>query len=97
MTRGRLAVVGAVLVLAGLAVQGGEFSTLDWLTLRRQVATERAAVDSLTRRLDSLRRRAKAIETDTVEQERLARERWGYVRPGETLFRLVRPGEGEAR
>ena len=85
----RLAGLAAALVLAGLAFQAGEYSTLDWLKLRRQVALERQAVRDLEVALDSLARLAHALETDPLTQERAAREQFGMIRRGERLYRLV--------
>ena len=89
MSRLELAgIVGAIVLLA-LAFQGGEYGTLDWLQLRRQLAEERAAVRAVEVELDSLGRAARALETDAVAQERAAREQFGMIRPGEILYRLV--------
>ena len=93
MTRGRLVALGAALLLAGLAVQAGEYSTLDWLRLRRQLAEERRAVQALEGELDSLARLARALETDPAAQERAAREQFGMIRRGELLYRLVPPAD----
>ena len=89
MTRARLVGIAAALVLAGLAFQAGEYGTLDWLKLRRQVGEERRAVQDLESRLDSLERLAHALETDPAAQERAAREQFGMIRKGELLYRLV--------
>ncbi len=79
-----------VLVVGGVVfgVFGGEYSTLDWVTLRRQVAEERAAVAALAVENDSLRLVAEALEEDPWTQERVARERFGMLRPGEILYRV---------
>lgn len=71
------------------AWQGGEYSTGNWLTLRKQAAEERAAVASLKTALDSLSGVATAVERDPAEQERIAREEFGMIRNGEYLYRLV--------
>ena len=93
MTRTAWAGIG-VLVLAGIVVvQGGEFSTWNYIELKRRVAEERRAVAQLEREVDSLVRRLKAVETDPAVQERLARERFGMSRPGEHLYRLTLPDE----
>ncbi len=89
MKRTRIAGIAAALVLAGLAFQSGEYSTLDWLTLRRQLADERQAERDLEAELDSLGRLARALESDPVAQERAAREEFGMIRKGEILYRLV--------
>jgi cell division protein FtsB len=86
---GPIAGVCAALVLGWVAVFGGEYSTLDWLNLRRQVAAERQAVLHLRATLDSLGRLAHDLETNPSAQERAAREQFGMIRNGEILYRLV--------
>jgi len=80
--------VGAV-VLLGLAVWGGEYSTADWLTMRRQLADERDKVAVLQVEVDSLAKAAKDLETNPAVQERVAREEFGMIRDGEILYRVV--------
>ena len=89
MTRPRLAGIAGAVVLAGLAFQAGEYGTVDWLKLRRQLVQERRAVRDLEVELDSLARLARALETDPAAQERAAREQFGMIRRGEILYRLV--------
>ena len=89
MKLGLIAGVCAALVLAWVGVFGGEYSTMDWLNLRRQVAEERQAVQQLRATLDSLGRLAHDLETSPAAQERAAREQFGMIRNGELLYRLV--------
>ena len=72
---------------------GGEYGTLDWWQLHRQVKEQRADIRRLTAQIDSLEREAKALEHDPAEQERVAREQFGMIRPGEILYRveIVKP------
>ena len=91
MTRPRLIALAAAVTLAGLAFQAGEYSTLDWLTLRRQRVEERRSVRDLELELDSLQRLARALEEDPAAQERAAREQFGMIKQGELLYRLVPP------
>jgi cell division protein FtsB len=81
--------LAAAALLAGVAFQAGEYSTLDWLMLRGRLARERQAVRELEVELDSLARRARALDSDPVAQERAAREEFGMIRNGEVLYRLV--------
>ena len=89
VTRARLAGLGGGIALVLVAAFGGEYSTFDWLTLRRQLATERDSVAALRAGLDSLARLARALETDPATQERTAREQFGLIRDGEILYRFV--------
>jgi cell division protein FtsB len=82
-------------ILAGLgfalyfALQGGEYGILDLRKLRGEVARESTAVVQLRALVDSLDRVARAVEQDPRAQERVARERFGMLRKGEFLYRLV--------
>ena len=93
MTRPRIVGIAGAVVLAGLAFQAGEYGTVDWLKLQRQLTQERQAVRDLEAALDSLGRLARALETDPAAQERAAREQFGMIRKGEILYRLVPPVE----
>jgi len=93
VTRPRLAGIAGAVVLAALAFQAGEYGTVDWLKLRRQLIQERRAVRDLEVELDSLARLARALETDPAAQERAAREQFGMIRRGEILYRLVPQAE----
>jgi cell division protein FtsB len=89
VTAGRVAAV--VLVLAALfALLAGEYSTWDYLTLRREEREERARIDTLRREVDSLEKEALAAERDPAVQERLARERYGMIRDGERVYTIWR-------
>jgi cell division protein FtsB len=85
-----LAVLLAALVFA---LQGGEYSTGQWLELRRRERAVQNEVDSLGREVDSLARLRRLVETDPAWQERIAREQYGMLRKGEIEFTVVRPEE----
>jgi len=89
VTRTRIAGLAGACVLLALAAWGGEYSTADWLTMRRQLADERDKVAALTAEVDSLAKAAKDLETNPIVQERVAREEFGMIRNGELLYRVV--------
>lgn len=88
MTRAQLAALAVLVAGMAFGAFGGEYGTFDWLQLKRQVREERAAIQQLQVQLDSLRREADALEHDPATQERVAREQFGMIRPGEILFRV---------
>ena len=92
MTPTRWAAIAAVLFAIWFGLQGGEYATTDLLDLQRREDSTRADVTRLRRVVDSLQKEATAIETDLRTQERVARERFGMIRRGELLYRLV-PGD----
>jgi cell division protein FtsB len=93
VSRARLAALVVLILALVFAVQGGEYSTWDWLELRRAEAREEAAVQVLRKIVDSLEKEAVAIERDPRVQERVAREAFGMIREGEFLYRIVPPRE----
>jgi cell division protein FtsB len=89
VSRTRIAGLAGAVILLALAAWGGEYSTADWLTMRRQLADERDKVAALQVEVDSLATAAKDLETDPAVQERVAREEFGMIRDGEVLYRVV--------
>jgi cell division protein FtsB len=92
--------VWAAIIVAALvfAVQGGEYSTLDLLHQRRDRRHMLAAIDSLTRVVDSMRRYRDQLQRDPKLQERVAREDFGMVRgTKELLYRFAAPRDSAQR
>jgi cell division protein FtsB len=89
--------LGAFLAALAFALLGGEYSTFDLVTLRRQAGEEAVRVAELQRMVDSLAVAARAIERDPRVQERVARESFGMIRQGEFLYKLVSPESTAAR
>ncbi len=67
------------------------------LISRWQLASEQSSlqsqIQSLRRTEDSLRSTIYTLQHDTLAVERLARERYGYVRPGERVYIIDRDNE----
>ena len=86
----RTQVIVVILALALLfAVQGGEYSTWDWMTLRREETDEKSRIVELRKEVDSLEKEAIAVERDPATQERLARELYGMLRKGEFVYNII--------
>ena len=72
------------------AIQGGEYSTTALIKQRTREQMLRAAIDSLTRTVDSLRAYRRRLQEDPSLQERVAREQFGMVRGDkEILYRFI--------
>jgi cell division protein FtsB len=88
MTRGaraRLALVALALVAILFVFV---FPTRSYLAQRRQVATARHDVEVLREQNDKLQALA-ALRQTPAEIERMAREQFHYVKPGETVYDVV--------
>ncbi len=88
MTRAQGVALGVFVAGLAFGAFGGEYGTFDWLQLKQQVRQERQAIEDLKVELDSLQREADALEHDPATQERVAREQFGMIRPGEILYRV---------
>jgi cell division protein FtsB len=91
VTGARWAALAALVFALYFGIQGGEYGTTDLFALRHQEEAEQSQVQRLRHVVDSLQREAVAIEGDLRVQERVARERFGMIRRGELLYRLVPP------
>ena len=91
--RAQRLVLAAILVgVVIFAIQGGEYGTWDLVRQRSTREHLQARIDSLTRIVDSLERRNRAIRSDPAVQERIAREEFGMVKGDkELLYRFADP------
>jgi cell division protein FtsB len=88
--KGALA-LALVLLLAGAALMGGTYSTVDYVRIRNQKQKAQDQIQQLRREVDSLARYDRALRTDPDTLERVARESFGMIKPGEHLYQVVRP------
>jgi len=96
MRRLKRAVVPALLLLAlYYALFGGEYSAFELRRTRMDVDGQKAELAELRLRIDSLQARIDSLEHDPATLERIARERFGLIREGETLYRFAPSSEGE--
>ena len=90
----RFRLVLGLVLLAGavyFALFGGEYNVLDVQRIRREYAAEQERSRQLEAEIARLRARVDSLESDSATIERIARERWGLIRPGERLYRFEEP------
>ncbi len=87
--------VGALAVLV-YAIEGGEYGTSDLLTQRDRKNALARNVEELAQDVDSLRAELKAVTSDPVRLERMAREEWGMVRGDKELLYRMRTDTSRA-
>jgi len=85
----RAIVPGLLLVAAYYAVFGGEYSVFELRAARASVETERADLVRLRHEIDSLEAWTDSLQSDPATIERIAREEYGMIREGETLYRFA--------
>lgn len=92
LRRSAVAVFTLALLVVGAAVVTNVVPYRQILEQRRQVATAAAQLDELKEENTVLAAQRDALQTP-VEIERLAREKLGYVRPGEVAYVVLDPPE----
>jgi len=86
----RLALGAALLLGSGYAaVFGGQYDHFEVRQVRIERDLEAARLDSARSEAARLVARADSLETDSATIERVARERYGLIRPGERLYRFA--------
>jgi len=89
MTRWKRFVFPGLLGLACYAgVAGGEYSLAEGRRARAELADRREELRIAIARNDSLRARIDSLLHSDEALERLARERYGFIREGEYLYRI---------
>lgn len=75
------------------AVFGGEYSIFGLRRAREEARKEQVQLRLLQHQIDSMKALADSVKHDSATLERLARERYGMVRKGETLYRFAQPDD----
>lgn len=89
MTTARWLALGVLALLVVFAFRGGPFTAGEYAELTRQEAAMKARIEDLEHEVDSLRAFRDSLETSPIVQERVAREQWGWIRPGEISVRIT--------
>ena len=76
---------------------GGEYSWSDLRGLEHDRDVAQVRLDSLRSAADSVALRADSLASDPFAIERTARERYGFLRKGEHLYRFVGPEDGSGQ
>ncbi|MDH3424767.1 MAG: septum formation initiator family protein [Gemmatimonadota bacterium] len=88
----RLLVPGLLLAAGYYAVFGGEYSVFEVRRARTNLEIESAMLVEVLGDIDSLSAWADSLRRDPATIERIAREDFGMIRDGETLYRFVETG-----
>ncbi len=82
------AVVAMLVLAVYFAIIGGEYTVLQIRQLEALQEERAAELAHAGARIDSLRQLAEQLRNDAEAIERVARERYGMIRDGETLYRF---------
>jgi cell division protein FtsB len=85
----------ARIVLAGVLVAVGMIFLLSDVGLwnlwkaQRRIETVQARIDDLERKNSAMNGRIERLKSDPFTIEKVARERYGYLKPGDRVYRIV--------
>lgn len=79
---------GLVAISFYVAVAGGEHSLMDARRARADLAARHADLRAVRQEIDSMRAWIDSLRHHDDALERLARERYGFIRDGEYLYRV---------
>lgn len=86
-----------IIALALLIVSVRQFQNgyRDWQQAQLVEKGFQAEIQELETERDRLKQRVEMLKNDTLTKERLVRKRFGYVKPGEVKFKIVKPERSE--
>lgn len=90
MTRQRIVIISAMTGLVMFFMLFSKYGLVTRLTMASDLDGLEATVVTLRATEDSLRSVVRVLEKDTLMLERIARERYGFVRPGEDVYIIRR-------
>ena len=86
-----IALAIVILVLCAVSAVFGSAGVVHLRRLQAQQAHEEATAFALAKRNAALRTHLERLETDDAYLEKIARERLGWIKPGELVYRVQRP------
>ncbi len=88
MSRGRLAVVAAAVVVIALLVAWGTSGALRIRAIRQEITAAERDIEALRAKATALTQTIDRLRNDPAYIEKLAREEHGLVREGETVLKF---------
>jgi len=88
VSRGRLAVVAAAVVVIALLVAWGTSGALRIRAIRQEITVAERDIETLRARATALTQTIDRLRNDPAYIEKLAREEHGLVREGETVLKF---------
>lgn len=79
-------ITGIVIAIAGTFFLFSPYGVIKSVKLAKQRSDSYNELIEMKKTNDSLREQIKEIRTDTLEIERIAREKYGMVKPGEKVY-----------
>ena len=89
----RLIFPGVLGLFFYVAILGGQYSLPEARMANTELAARQVELQDARRQIDSLRAWIDSLRTNDEALERFARERYGFIRDGEYLYRITDTAE----
>ncbi len=89
----RILLAGVLALAIYFAVLGGDYSVFESRQAEARLAARQAEIGAVRHEIDSIRARIDSLRLNDDALERFARERYGFIRDGEYLYRISEPEE----
>ncbi len=89
----RLVLAGVLALALYFAVLGGDYSAFEARQAEARLAARRAEIRAVRQESGTMRARIDSLRTSDEALERFVRERYGFIRDGEYLYRISDPEE----
>lgn len=85
------------LIVATYEFVGGDYGFYRILNQKRQIGLLKAEIQKMRADNEALRRHVALLENDPATIEKIARERYGMARPGETVYMVYDRNQAERK
>ena len=86
---------GAIAITLGVAFFFGDIGAFKYLQMRDHARQLEQELKDLEQTNEELRTDLRRAQSDPARIEELARERLGFVRPGETVYQIVKENDSK--
>jgi cell division protein FtsB len=86
-----------VLIVAAYEFVGGDFGFYRIRNQKRQIETLRTELQKMKAENEALRRHVTQLESDPATIEKIARERYGMIKPGESVYMVYDRAQPERK
>lgn len=89
LLKARRAIIWGIGLLAAYTYIGGPSGLIHYQQLKNRERAYQRTQRELTAQVVGLEQEIEHLKTDTLYIEKVVRERYGYVRPGERVYRII--------
>jgi len=83
-------IVLLIISLIGIIFIAGDVGLINLWSAKKKIKNLETRIESIQKENAVLNEKIKSLKTDPFEIEKVARERYGYLKPGERVYRFIK-------